>query len=215
MDQYFRLNTVATGGWDMKFGEALENFTHCQRNFDLDFVIPDEDIATLMRAVDLAPCKSNVVYYDVFFITKRDFIETILSNSWTHDMSRRNGQVMANLLVAFIPYLKNGEEKHSPGVKTHFEDYSQMMMGIATTTMGIQANLMGYRTGFCGCVDHRVLIETLSRETGREFTYVRRCMLMGIGKPMIDKPYNWDPYSEKIIGRSKKLEAKDYIYRIV
>jgi hypothetical protein len=40
-------------------------------------------------------------------------------------------------------------------------------------------------------------------------------MLMGIGKPMIDKPYNWDPYSEKIIGRSKKLEAKDYIYRIV
>jgi nitroreductase len=219
MDQYSRLNTVATGGLDMEYEEALENFTHCQRNFDLNFVIPEEDIATLMQAVDLAPCKNNIVYYDAFFITDKDIIKKIFNHSWTNSKKteskrRRNSQIMSNLLVAFIPYLRDSVKHYTSDVEESFGDYHQMMMGIAMTTMGLQANLLGYRTGFCGCVDNAVLADVLTRETGRNFSVLKRCILMGVGKPFLNKPHNWDPYDDVLVGKTEKAQASDYIFRV-
>lgn len=55
--------------------KAVIRSQHCQRNWNLDKVIPEEDIDLLVHAVTQCPSKQNISFYKVHFITDRNVIE--------------------------------------------------------------------------------------------------------------------------------------------
>lgn len=95
---------------------------HCQRNWDLEKVIPQDDLDTLMIAATQCPSKQNIAFYKLHFITNRELIEKIHAHTSGFVLKRgpefpidinkheetkvtTNPQVLANLLIVFEEYL--------------------------------------------------------------------------------------------------------------
>jgi nitroreductase len=57
--------------------KAIIKSQHCQRNWDLERQIPEEDLEILEFAATQCPSKQNVAHYKVHMITNRDLIEKI------------------------------------------------------------------------------------------------------------------------------------------
>ena len=62
------------------FKKAVITSQHCQRNWDLNKVIPEQDIEIFKHVVTNCPSKQNIAYYDVYFINNRKIIEEIHNN---------------------------------------------------------------------------------------------------------------------------------------
>ena len=145
---------------------AISNSQHCQRNWNLEQVIPEVDLNTLEHAVTQCASKQNRVFYKVHFITDRDIIEKIyhqtdgfMINFQTRE-TKKNPQTLANLLVAFTEYNDDNEELRTT---EEIDAGSQLeekrlrdrwtALGIAGGYLTLTANILGYSTGFCQCFD--------------------------------------------------------------
>jgi nitroreductase len=91
--------------------KAILRSQRCQRNWDLSYEIPDEDIKVIEAAVTACPSKQNVTFYKPYFITDRNTIEKIhnatmgayaLNKETGEGQYVTNSQVLANLLVALV-----------------------------------------------------------------------------------------------------------------
>ena len=60
--------------------KAIQRSQRCQRNFDLDKVIPQSDLELLKEAATQCPSKNNVACYKVHFITDQDIIKKVYGN---------------------------------------------------------------------------------------------------------------------------------------
>jgi nitroreductase len=174
--------------------ESIVNSQHCQRNWDLDKTIPQEDLETLVTAVSQCPSKQNIAYYKCHFITNRTVIENIHSNTdgftvrYNPKTTQTNSQTLANLLVAFedipiTPRLLNGEirndqslwlQQDETNIPEELKRDKEMAIGIASGYLNLTANLLGYSTGFCACFDPVVIGKTLGLDN-------KILLLLGIG----------------------------------
>jgi nitroreductase len=104
---------------------------HCQRNWDLEKEMPQDDLDTLMIAATQCPSKQNIAFYKLHFVTNRDLIERIHSHTKGFVVKRgrhlalaeergeahreseytTNAQVLANLLIVFEEYLDTSKMK--------------------------------------------------------------------------------------------------------
>ena len=161
--------------------KAILKSQHCQRNFDLDQNIPEEDIEILKTAATQCPSKQNVAFYKTHFIFDREIIEAIYEtaeaivlNSNPVRYRKKNPQVLANLLIVFeksdivdsdgkekrgrAPYQqRNAETKAlsegtaSPEQLRALERDANTAVGIAAGYLNLTASLLGYKTGCCSC----------------------------------------------------------------
>lgn len=152
--------------------KAIIRSQHCQRNWDLEQTIPDEDLDLFIHAVKNCPSKQNISFYKAHFITNRQLIETI--HSYTAGFKRpdngveeTNSQVLANLLVVFEsvdPLQKNNPNEYANdelyNLKTNrnvttsqnlLNRDENMAIGIAAGYLNLLASMLGYSTGCCAC----------------------------------------------------------------
>lgn len=173
--------------------KAIHRSQHCQRNWDLDAVIPAEDLDTLRTAVTQCPSKQNVAFYKVHFIQDRETIEAVHQHTSGFVLENKqvvtNSQTLANLLVVFERH-----EDHTRGsgrrddvyrneqTATHSNPESQRILendrlialGIAAGYLNLTASLLGYSTGCCTCCDKPAIQELLGLSE-------KPMLLMGVG----------------------------------
>lgn len=88
--------------------KSIHRSQHCQRNWNLDKKIPQEDIDMIMESITQCPSKQNRAFYKVHLVQDRDIIETIHSYSdgcgQQHigpTFTTTNTQVLAHLCIIF------------------------------------------------------------------------------------------------------------------
>jgi nitroreductase len=181
---------------------AIENSQHCQRNWDLTKSIPEEHIDLLIEAVKRAPSKQNLAFYKAHFITDRSIIEAISDNTKTNTLtkwidnnniqfSRINSQALANLLIVFeyyedysdpIIHNRNAEAKaaylnHQSDIHTKILNNDRYTsIGIASGYVALIANMLGYSTGFCACLQSPPISKILGTDNNI-------LLLLGVGFP--------------------------------
>jgi ferredoxin len=172
---------------------------HCQRNWDLSKQVPQEDIDLLVHAVANCPSKQIIAHYKAHFITNRDVIEQVHSNTvgfarnYTDENIKyeTNSQVLANLLLVFETYdytlnlpdpiIRNDQtqawlenkELTSSQHATMLRD-RHMAVGIAAGYVNVISTMIGYSTGCCACFDEIEVRNIIGCENTVQ-------LLMGVG----------------------------------
>lgn len=176
---------------------SISRSQHCQRNWDLEQQIPEDDLNLLIHAVTQCPSKQNEIYYKVTAVKNREMIESIHSstNGFTmHDASSNticedgsvtddvvtvtNSQTLANVLFVFskdYPISNRSQEVATQNIYNssheNIERQRLISLGIASGYLNLTASMLGYSTGCCSCFDydkvHNVVPEPL--------------LLMGVG----------------------------------
>jgi len=168
--------------------ETIIKSQRCQRNWNLDKSIPEEDINTFKTAVTNCPSKQNVLFYKVVFIQNREIIEKIhkSTDSFVYNFEPRkattNPQILANIVAVFIrdrddALLPRTEKEYAKGTTNGKIDIDEFKaVGIAAGYLNLTAHMLGYKTGFYGGQHgHDTLLEVF----GKQYIF---CML-GIGYP--------------------------------
>lgn len=184
---------------NMDLVKAVHRSQHCQRNWNLEQTMPEEDIATLIEAVTQCPSKQNKAFYSVTAITQREKIESI------HEMTKgfgagskmyTNPQTLAHLLLVFSSLSQEEDEKmlhnlymvearnrndltvskeeKKEHIKIDLIEQRMTSIGIAAGYANLTASLMGYGTGCCACFDQGTVKSFLNIEG-------QPLLLMGIG----------------------------------
>lgn len=110
--------------------KAVLRSQRCQRNWDLDKSIPEEDLKVIETAVTQCPSKQNVTFYKPIFVTNRDIIQKIHDSSMlggvinknTHEFSMKTqSQLLANLLVVLVEDFRESDIEHSPALAAYMQ----------------------------------------------------------------------------------------------
>jgi nitroreductase len=171
-----------------ELNNAIEISQHVQRNWDLSKTMPDEDIELIAKATVQAPSKQNIVFFKPYFITNRTIIEAIHRlTSGFHISDGNHGavgnklttnpQTLANLLIVFAKDF----DKEDALTKTDISHEAELMdtdmhqaIGIAAGYTNITSTLLGYSTGYCGCMNADEIQRVLKIEH-------KPVLLMGVG----------------------------------
>lgn len=171
--------------------KAILRSQHCQRNWDLEQEIPEQDLELLYTAATQCPSKQNVAFYKAHFILNRSIIEKIHSKTLgftTKDGHTTNTQILANLVVVLEEHIDltndnvwrneetskvldgtdNGSSQKTLNIDQH------MAVGVAAGYLNLTASMLGYATGCCACFDAAGVKEILNLEN-------YPLLLMGIG----------------------------------
>lgn len=182
--------------------KAVSRSQHCQRNWDLDKTIPQEDLDLIVHAATQCPSKQNIAYYKLHFITNRNIIEAVhdktegFINYETGD-SETNSQTLANLLIAFEEedyidrhttdtVFRNDEllaydnNKMSQKQKDVLSRDRFMAIGIASGYVNLTSSMLGYSTGYCACFDENDIAKIICANNPIK-------LLMGVGFANDDK----------------------------
>jgi nitroreductase len=190
--------------------KAVHKSQHCQRNWDLTQQIPEKDIKVMETAITQCPSKQNYAYYKPYIITDREKIEKIYDHTSgfgrgrTPPISKKNSQVLANVLVAFVSDSQvmrdkvtrefNAVEAQEAGQETDEQrKQRQLSVGIAAGYLNLSSSLMGYSTGCCTCFDGDGVKEVLGIED-------EVMLLMGVGIKDEDRP------------RREKHDEPDFVF---
>ena len=177
--------------------KAILKSQHCQRNFDLEKVIPSEDLELLKTAISQCPSKQNMAFYKTHFIFDRKIIEEIYETTKAEIVGsnpvryRKNPQCLGNLLVVFEEADVRGDpnkyHRHkNTETKAVFEGKATIQqikslendrtlaVGIAAGYLNLTASLLGYKTGCCSCFSSPKIQSILNLKN-------RPLLLMGVG----------------------------------
>lgn len=164
--------------------KAIIRGQHCQRNWDLEKEIPQDDLDLLLHSVTQCPSKQNAAFYNVYAITDRETIEKIHAQTEgfyliDDDKTVTNSQTLANILFVFTDNTKNStyipvkQLEHGDSNPTVTRDL-HMATGIASGFLNLTSNILGYSTGCCACFDNNAIKSIL--ETNDDIV-----LMMGVG----------------------------------
>ena len=148
----------------------------CQRNWDEDFVIPNEHIQYILDVCTTMPTKNNRNVYSLIVIKSKPLIEMLYSKTaydprnWKGTFMR-DSQVNANALLLWCA----GTDK--------YEDHSDrdISIGISSGSAALAAAELGYKTGFCKCFASDIVTKILRKNKIKSLNKVH--LMLGIGKP--------------------------------
>jgi hypothetical protein len=159
--------------------EAVKTTEGCQRNWDYNYSIPQEHIDTIINTAITMPTKQNEEYYSVVASTDQKFNEKCYLSTDIETNRGRNAQIKAPLLLIWV------KNENFIGKDNSFEGNISLNTGICAGGTALVANLLGYRTGFCRCIEQNPVIELLKKE--KIFTsYIE--LALGIGMPDLTMP---------------------------
>lgn len=157
----------------------------CQRNWDYDNPPTEEHINLIINAAKNMPTKQNNEYYRIIASTDYEFNKKIYNVSidpYNPDFNRpvhRNTQVLAPLLLLFVPSGYHIANKFKDDESQNFH----VSIGIASGVAAHTAASLGYKTGYCSCIDTEPFQELLTNELGIAFREFGTGLALGIGKP--------------------------------
>jgi nitroreductase len=169
--------------------EAAKNAERCQRNWSHENVTP-EDLDYIIKVATAVPTKQNLPNYRLIAITKQKINQRIAEEAayqeqdvkkYMHGM--QNHQLLAPVVLIWLG------NTDWPGINISvpeqiFKEDLYNSVGISSGAAAIAANMLGYKTGFCKCMQpdklHNILEEHgIVRRENQDFV----CAL-GIGKPI-------------------------------
>lgn len=188
-----------------EFLNIVDSFQHCQRNWDLSKKIDPETIDWLMTVGYSTPTKQNLDTFEVVCIKDRSIIQQfskaatnpdynsdLLSNNLKTQMKRgrnQNPQTDSNLLFLFFHKpdertsdIRQSREGGNPEEKIKYKHNTGFEMGLSASAIGIAANSIGMRSGFCRCIWHDILPQNILDQYNLD-----RCnleIMLGIGYPL-------------------------------
>jgi nitroreductase len=146
------------------FKKSVVKAQHCQRNWDLEKEIPQEDLDLMVHCITQCPSKQNMDFYEVYVIQDREIQEQIYEVSDTFEKKRKNPQLLANVLFVFVEKeptklrtkqardLWLTEDKQFKDWKQYHKDQNQAV-GVAAGFLNMVATSLGYSTGCNTCMD--------------------------------------------------------------
>lgn len=177
----------------------------CQRNWDLSKEVDSETINWLMEIGYTTPTKQNLDTFEIVCISNREVIKEFskaatnppynldaLSDHLRKEIENgrvQNPQTDSNLLFLFFlkpeqrtSALRADRERGEPENDAYWRACTNLEIGLAASAIGIAANSIGMKSGFCRCIDHD-LIPTDILKTYNINPYHLEVML-GIGYPL-------------------------------
>jgi len=147
----------------------------CQRNFDWSKPLPNKHVKYILDVATCMPTKQNQKYYNVSAIESEPLAREFYVVCCEDDgVKYRNSQVYAPLLLIWS--CAPGFYKHDP-----YNDIS-MSCGISSSAAALTAASLGYKTGFCKCINDELTEEFFMKHFGRQ---IRDPMVaLGIGHPL-------------------------------
>jgi nitroreductase len=192
---------------------------HCQRNYDLTKVMPQEDIDLIIHAATQCPSKQNLDYYSIIAVQNRNIIEEIYNNTTTA-AGRKNSQVLGQLLLIFttnnqkVSYSdRNAESRsiHDLGnlynntsdqLNKNFKNDRHQAVGVAAGYVNLTASLLGYRSGCNKCFDIEVVKNLLNLDNEEIL------LMMGIGINDINRNRREEHFDNFLVETHKKIPIK-------
>jgi nitroreductase len=164
--------------------KAIIKSQHCQRNWNLDKTIPEDDLDLLLHAVTQCPSKQNAAFYSVYVITDRTVIEKIHEKTSgffivTEGKTVTNSQTLANMLFVFTNNTKKSsrlqDQLHKYGENNHgLNSGLYINIGVASGYLNLTATMLGYSTGCCQCFDQDEISKILNTDD-------EVILMMGVG----------------------------------
>jgi len=173
--------------------ETIHESQKCQRNWDLNKQIPEEDKNLIIESATNSPSKQNLNYFKLHVIEDREMIEKIHDNTKgfgpiysdydselreenSYDENQQeegemytNPQVLGQMLLAFT---KNEDTLLQRQEDDEWTEDRSMAIGIAAGYVNVVATQLGYATGCCKCMDSEAVKEVLGETP---------ILLMGVG----------------------------------
>lgn len=186
--------------------DSVNTTERCQRNWDHNINFSNGDLELLIKVATTMPTKQNQEYYELVVSTDIAFNKEIYKIAY-HTESEKppsyknhyNYQVAAHALFLWCPYTDFNNK---------FGDYEitgRMSMGISAGAVALSANQLGYKTGFCACFDHDLLIEKINNKINSNIASVE--VGLGIGHPNLNFPSN------KVVENNKVIKTLDHRYK--
>jgi len=181
------------GSFRKMIKETIHESQKCQRNWDLNKQIPEEDKNLIIESATNCPSKQNLNYFKLHVIEDREMIEKIHDNTKgfgpiysdydselrgenSYDENRQeegemytNPQVLGQMLLAFT---KNEDTLLQRQEDDDWSEDRSMAIGIAAGYVNVVATQLGYSTGCCKCMDSEAVAEILGESP---------ILLMGVG----------------------------------
>ena len=181
------------GSFRKMIKETIHESQKCQRNWDLNKQIPEEDKNLIIESATNCPSKQNLNYFKLHVIEDREMIEKIHDNtkgfgpiysdydselreenSYDSDKEEEgqmytNPQVLGHMLLAFT---KNEDTLLQRQKDDDWAEDRSMAIGIAAGYVNVVATQLGYSTGCCKCMDSEAVKEVLGETP---------ILLMGVG----------------------------------
>ena len=181
------------GSFRKMLKETIHESQKCQRNWDLNKQIPEEDKKLIVESATNCPSKQNLNYFKLHVIEDREMIEKIHDNTKgfgpiysdydselreenSYDENRQeegemytNPQVLGQMLLAFT---KNEDPLLQRQKDDEWNEDRSMAIGIAAGYVNVVATQLGYSTGCCKCMDSEAVAEILGESP---------ILLMGVG----------------------------------
>ena len=181
------------GSFRKMIKETIHESQKCQRNWDLNKQIPEEDKNLIIESATNCPSKQNLNYFKLHVIEDREMIEKIHDNTKgfgpiysdydselrgenSYDENRQeegemytNPQVLGQMLLAFT---KNEDTLLQRQEDNDWSEDRSMAIGIAAGYVNVVATQLGYSTGCCKCMDSEAVAEILGESP---------ILLMGVG----------------------------------
>lgn len=181
------------GSFRKMIKETIHESQKCQRNWDLNKQIPEEDKNLIIESATNCPSKQNLNYFKLHVIEDREMIEKIHDNTKgfgpiysdydselreenSYDENRQeegemytNPQVLGQMLLAFT---KNEDPLLQREKDDEWNEDRSMAIGIAAGYVNVVATQLGYATGCCKCMDSEAVKKVLGETP---------ILLMGVG----------------------------------
>ena len=181
------------GSFRKMIKETIHESQKCQRNWDLNKQIPEEDKNLIIESATNCPSKQNLNYFKLHVIEDREMIEKIHDNTKgfgpiysdydselrgenSYDENRQeegemytNPQVLGQMLLAFT---KNEDTLLQRQEDDDWSEDRSMAIGIAAGYVNVVATQLGYSTGCCKCMNSEAVAEILGESP---------ILLMGVG----------------------------------
>ena len=150
--------------------EASRTAQRCQRNWDYSRPVTKEDIETLTKVATTMPTKQNIDYFELLVSTNAKFNQMCYDIAVNPDdpffaegdNKLRNAQVNAPLLMIWVPNYNNplmddravNTTDDDGNLTGDYEECNRdIATGISSGSTALAAAQLGYKTGFCACMD--------------------------------------------------------------
>lgn len=169
--------------------ETVKTAERCQRNWDFSNPVTQEDIKKIVDVATNMPTKNNRPYYELIVSTNLDFNKMCYTHSIDKDNPHfienkihRNTQVYAPLLLVYRSANESGIiDPFNDDFKTNY----LVSVGISSGAAVLTANSLGYRTGYCQCLEQQELNDNMAKHYNIQTTDGRDppIVMVGIGHP--------------------------------
>lgn len=196
--------------------EAVKSAERCQRNWNHSKPVIEEDVKKIVDVATTMPTKQNREYYELMVSTNPNFNRTCYkhaidpqSEHFKDRKIHRNTQVTAPLVMIWKPtspddlFITDSDE---------FTQNYLISIGISSGAAVLTANQLGYKTGFCSCIEDETLFEDVEKIYNISVTNRFRTLIVGFGYPdenfdrqdcVIDGECGWIAES-----RNKNIDVK-------